>query len=245
MNTTLNELVFELMELRRAFIKDTDPLDKRIVIDWLLSMRARLLEQKFKKPFASIDDNYVQYLGPIRMQKVLSNELSIPIQDFNYMYLTTIDIPKTIERPFGAGTFTRIGPADRLSKSFTITTFEKALASGNGKFNQNEIYAFPYGDRIGLYSKSGIHFTISDIDVNGVFQDAVTAARIHNPSWTYDDNFPINKELIDQMKDIIVKTKFGLTLVQAGDKVDNREDNPTVDVNAKTPNLNSSPNLSE
>ena len=229
MATTLNELVFELMELRRAFIKDTDPLSKRIVIDWVQSQRARLLKQKFDKPFASIDDNYVQGLGTIGMEKVSSNEISIV--DYTYMYRTDEDIPLTIGSITGNGTFTRIGPADRLSDSYIVKSYREAIASGNGKFNHNTIYAFVLGDRVYLYSKSGIHFGIKYLDIRGVFQDPILAARVSDATWDYNDPYPINKEMKDQLKVLIINEKFGLTLVQAEDKTDNKEDNPEGNIN--------------
>lgn len=239
MTVSLNELVFELLELRRAFIKDTDPLSKRIVVDWIQTCRARLLEQKFNKPMASIDDHYVQILSPIQMEKVSSNDTSLglissttarvsmtAITDYTYMYRTNVDIPRVIASYDGKGVFTRIGAADKLAPKFTITTYEKAMASGNGKFNHNSIYTFPLEDRVYLYSKSGIHFGVKYIYTAGVFQDAITAAKLKNPAWTYDDDYPINKEMVDQLKVLIINEKFGLTLIQAGDKTDNQEDNP-------------------
>jgi hypothetical protein len=239
MTVSINELVFELLELRRAFLKDTDPLSKRIVIDWIQTCRARLLEQKFNKPMASIDDHYVQVLSPILMEKVSSNDSSLglvssitarvamtTITDYTYMYRTNVNIPRVIASYDGKGVFTRIGPADKLSEKFTVTTYEKALTSGNGKFNHNSIYAFPLGDRICLYSKSGIHFGVKYIYTAGVFQDAITAAKLQDPTWTYDSDYPINKEMIDQLKVLIINEKFGLTLIQAGDKTDDQNDNP-------------------
>jgi len=231
METTLNELVFELMELRRAFIKDTDPLSKRIVIDWVQSQRARLLKQKFDKPFSSIDDNYVQSLGAIEMEKVSSNELSIV--DYTYMYRTAEDIPLTIESLSGNGTFTRIGPADRLAEHYTIKPYKEAIASGYGKFNTNAIYAFVLGPRVYLTSKSGIHLGVKYLDIRGVFQNPIIAARVSDATWDYNDNYPINKEIIDQLKVLIINEKFGLTLVQPEDKTDNKEDNPESNANVQ------------
>jgi hypothetical protein len=160
------------------------------------------------------------------MEKVLSNEITPAVNDFTYMYRTTVDIPKTIERLDGKGTFTRIGPADRLSTKFTVLTYDQALYFGNGKFNKNEICAFVLGDRIYLSSKSGLHFGVNKLDVRGVFQDPVAAALIYDPTWTYKDNFPINKEIVDQMKELIVNSKFALTLVQSTDRTDDRADTP-------------------
>jgi hypothetical protein len=225
--TTVNSLVYELLELRRAYIKDTDPISKRLVINWMQSQRARLLKQKFDQPFSSIDDHYVQSLGSnISMEKVLSNEGTALAGDSTYMYRTNIDIPRTIESKTGIGTFTRVGPRDRLSEKFKVVTYDRALVSGNGKFNHNTIYAFVLGDRLYLTSKSGIHLTTKYIDIRGVFQDPIAAALINAPAWDYDDDYPINKEIIDQLKVLIINEKFGLTLIQAGDKRDDKEDNP-------------------
>jgi hypothetical protein len=228
--TSLNELAFELWELRRAHIKNTDPMDIRILVDWIQSTRALLLKQKFDQPFASIDDHYVQSLGTVTMEKYLSN---VPqIKNYDYLWRTSIDIPRTIEQKEGKGTFVRVGPADRLSDHFQLTTHKKAIALGYGKFNYNTIYAFVLGDRLHLTSNSGIHFTVKYLDIRGVFQDPIAAARIKLPTWTYNDDYPINKEIIDQMKTMIVSNKFGLTFVQAEDKTDNKEDNPEGNVTA-------------
>ena len=243
MTTSLNQLVYELIELRRAYIKATDPLSKRMVVDWIQSTRAMLLKQKFDKPFSSIDDHYVQSLGAVSLEKVLSNEISPEVNDYVYMYRTTIDIPRTIESKSGIGTFTRIGPADRLSVKYKIVTYDDALDRGNGKFNHNTIYAFVLGDRVYITSKSGAHLTTNYLDIRGVFQDPIQAARIATPTWDYDDDYPINKEIIDQMKGLIIQGKFGLTLVQAGDKRDDLVDNPIMDTtiaNTKIPVTNNS-----
>jgi hypothetical protein len=224
--TTLNQLIFRLWEMRRSFIKETDPIDKRLIIDWVQTTRARLLEQKFKQSFSSIDDGYVQALGPIGLEKVVSNELDPVIDDFTYLYRTNIVIPLTIASPEGAGTFTRIGSADRTGDHFQVTTYKKALAYGSGKFNRDEVYAFPLGDRVYVTSKSGKHLTLRFLDIRGVFQDPIQAAKIKDPNWTYDDIYPVNKELVDQLEQLVISTKFGLTLQQQQDKTDDRADNP-------------------
>lgn len=223
---TLNQLVYELLELRRGLVKDTDPVDRRLVVDWIQSQRARLLKQKFDQPFASIDDHYVQDLGAIALEKYLSNIVDPQVENYDYMYRTSIEIPRTIEQKEGKGTFTRIGPADRLSDHYQITTHNKALALGYGKFNYNTIYAFVLGDRIYLTSNGGMHFTVKYLDIRGVFQDPIAAALIKDPAWDYNDDYPINKEIIDQMKVLIVNEKFNLNLLQATDKTDDKDDNP-------------------
>jgi hypothetical protein len=231
--TSINQLAYELLELRRAYIKDTDSLDRRLVFDWINSQRARLLSQKFGKPFASIDDHYVQDLGMVTMVKELSNTIVPPVSNYDFMWRTSIEIPRTIESKDGKGTFTRIGPADKLSDHLPIASYKQVLQLGYGKFNHNTIYAFVLGDYVYLQSNSGLHFTIKYLNIRGVFQDPIAAARIKTPTWDYDDDYPINKEIIDQMKVLIINEKFGLTLVQAQDKTDDKEDNP--EGNARIP----------
>jgi hypothetical protein len=223
--TSLNELVYELLELRRSYIKNTDPVPIRLVVDWVQSQRARLIQQKLQNPLYTIDDHYVQELGSISMEKVLSNVAGI--SNYDYMWRTSVEIPRTIETRDGKGAFVRIGPSDRLTDRYLIETHDKAIALGYGKFNYNAIYAFTLGNYIYTTSNSGIHFTNKYIDIRGVFQDPITVARIIDPDWSYNDDYPINKELIDQMKELIVQSKFPLTLIQADDKVDNKEDDPT------------------
>ncbi len=221
---SLNELAFELWELRRAYIKETDPMDIRLLVDWIQSRRAVLLKQKFDtQTFTSIDDHYVQDLGSITMEKELTNISGV--SNYDYMWRTSIEIPRTISSRDGTGTFTRIGPSDRMSDHYQITTSDKVLVLGNGKFNKNFIYAFPLGDYIYLHSQGGMHFTVKYLNIRGVFQDPIAAARIADPTWTFNDDYPINKEIIDQMKALIVNEKFALTLSPPQDKIDNKEDN--------------------
>lgn len=230
---SLNELVYELLELRRGHVKDTDPIDRRLVIDWIQSQRSRLLEQKFNRSgFSIIDDHYVQDLGSVTMEKTLSNITGITTYD--YMWRTAIDIPRTIESKDGTGTFTRIGPSDRLSDHYQVVPYKQGIVMGYGKFNKNAIYAFVVGDRVYLYSNGGLHFSVKYLDIRGVFQDPITAARIKDPTWDYNDDYPINKEIVDQLKVLIVNEKFSVNLFQAEDKIDDQDDNPEGNANVQT-----------
>jgi len=230
-NTSLNQLVFELLELRRAKLKTTDTVDRRLVIDWIQSQRARLLKQGFAKPFVGIDENLVQDLGSLALTQVASNDLSIV--DYDYMLRTSAEIPATIDRAGGIGTFTRIGPPNKLTVNYKVVTYEQALVSGNGHFNKDMVYAFVLGDYVYLISKSGYHLTNTYVHIRGVFQDPIQAARIPDATWDYDDDYPINKSMIDQLKTLIVQEKFGLTLVQPDDKTDDSKDNPESDIQPK------------
>lgn len=222
--TTLNQLIYELLELRRANLKETDPVTIRLVVDWIQSQRARLIRQKLSRPITQIEDNLAQDLGAnVTMTKVSSNDYSIDTGE--YMWRTSIEIPHTIGRRDGKGTFLRVGPADKLTTEFDVVPYYRIPYVGNGKYNRDTVFAFVLGDYIYLHSKSGFHLTIDKINVKGVFQDPIAAALIADPTWTYDDNYPVNKSIVDELKLLIVKEKFPLTLLQAEDKTDDLEDN--------------------
>jgi hypothetical protein len=223
--TTLNKLVYELLEQRRGDLKDTDPITVRLVVDWIQSRRAQILKRQFAKPMRVVDDNLVQDLGVISMGQVESNDINPTVSTGEYMWRSTIEIPKTIDGDDGTGTFTRIGPASKLHHDFKQLPYDKALHFGNGKFNKHAVCAFVLGDYLYLHSKSGFHFNYKYINVRGVFQDPITAARITNPSWSYDDDYPINKSTIDDLKEAIVKVKFPTTIAQPEDRIDDSEDN--------------------
>ena len=156
--TTLNQLVYELLEQRRGDLKDTDPVTVRLVIDWIQSRRAQLLKRQFAKPMRIVDNHLVQDLGVITMEKVESNDVSPTVSTGEYMYRSTITIPPTIDSNDGAGTFTRIGPALKLQHGFKVLSYDKALHWGNGKFNRHKTCAFILGDYLYTHSKSGFHF---------------------------------------------------------------------------------------
>ncbi|MCK5318490.1 MAG: hypothetical protein KAJ55_11265, partial [Anaerolineales bacterium] len=109
-----------------------------------------------------IDDNFTQSLGSIETELVDSSiHLTIPSE--RNMLKTILDIPETVDRRNYEGTFTRIGPADRLSRKFNLVSYDRAIASGNGRFNRNEVFAFLLDNRLYLISNSIYHKPIQFI----------------------------------------------------------------------------------
>lgn len=220
--TSLNELVYDLMEIRRSVLKETDTLDRRQVIDWVQSTRAKLLKQRLDKPMSYKDEISAQDLGTLTLEKVANNDLSY--FDGRYMLRTVDEIPKAIETKSGLSALD-IRPADKLSPKFHYVPYERALKSGNSKFNYNRTYAFLLGDKVYLHSKSGLHLAVGNIIVRGIFQDPIAAARQVDATWTYDDDYPISKTLVDALKDLIIDKRLKFVINPIYDKIDDREEN--------------------
>jgi len=227
MNISLNQLAYRLIGLYRAQYKNTDSLSVRLVKDWIHSTRAMLLKQKLDKPMAIMDENVVQDLGSIELEPVDSSIVpGVPSDRF--MMRTVIDIPPTIERRGAVGAFSRIGPADRLEHRFKVVTFETALVSGYGKFNNRDVYAFYLDGKVYVIARDLNSFKhLEYIDIRGVFQNPVEAAKIKNPSYTDDDGYPISRTLVDSMEEIITKTKLAFVMTPLVDKTANEEDDIT------------------
>jgi hypothetical protein len=227
-NITLNQLAYRVLGLYRAAHKETDSLSIRLIKDWIHSIRAMLLKQRLDKPFAYIDDQLIQTykqvdpqdstkLIPLITELVDSSQFEL-ISSGRSMLRTIQTVPPTINRRGQIGTFTRIGPIDRLDKKYKVVSHETALVSGYGKFNMKDIYVFILDEKIYLIGRDLDPKEM--IDVRGVFQNPEQI-----PGFSHDGPYPINRELVDAMEDIIVKTKFPTTLIPYSDTKSDESDN--------------------
>ena len=135
---SLNEIVYDIIESYRATYKNTDSLDERLVATWIQHYRAELIKQRLEESMRIVDEHWVQDLGAIEMQPIDSSLVSGFTSD-RYIMRSVREIPPTIQTKFGIGTFTRISPADRLENKFNLVSYERALYSGNGKYNNKDI----------------------------------------------------------------------------------------------------------
>ena len=224
---SLNQIAYDILQLNRAALKDTDTLEVREVKFWVMTLRVKLLKQRLDKPMASIDDHYVQDLGPVELEKVDSSILpNIPSD--RYFLRTKVDLPDTIERSGHITTFTRVGPADRKEIKFQIVSHEHAIASGYGRFNNKFIYCFPIGPRLYFTSKDSSLLDLRYVDIRGVFQNPNEAKLFVDPAIIDidDTDYPINMQLIDDIKTIIVQKELKFKNNQLVDKTTDEADDP-------------------
>jgi hypothetical protein len=209
---TMNNLAYDLMEYYRATIKDSDNIDIRECYFWVTTGRAKILKQKLdRESLFNIDENYFQTISPIEME-IVDSSVVTGLPSDRYVSRTKVTIPPTLERTNYIGTFKRIGPADRLGESYSLITYNNALVFGNGKFNHDSIAAFLMQDRIYLISKNSESIRgIKYLDIVGIFQDPITAAKVTDLTYTMDDPYPVNANIVDDIKMLILKGWFNLT----------------------------------
>ena len=229
-----SELIYQIIELYRGIYKVTDPIDERLVLTWIQQTRAKLLKQRIDEPGRFIDEHCVQTLGGVEMELVDSS--TYPTIPSNRKILRTVrDLPATIDTKGDIGTYTLITAADKMINNFTYVSYDRAMFSCNGKFNNRDIYAYLDGKRMCLISSSGVHKGIKYITIKGVFANPIEAYEFVNGvgSYDWDMEYPISETIVEDIKNMIVQSNFKLILNPMQD-VSNNSNNDVV----TTPEVN-------
>lgn len=222
-------LAYEMMEMYRANNRVSDSLDIRIFKTWVQQARAQILKQRFDEPMSIIDNHVTQDLGKVEFAPVdSSTELTIP--SGKYIMRSVKIIPSTINSRGKLATFTRIAPVDFLEKKFNLISQERAYVSGNGKFNQNDVYVFLSGGYLYLISKTNIAKYIKYVNIRGVFANPKEAYEFDGTkTWNETTTeYPVSESVVMDMINMIIDKKFKLVMNQIEDKNSNGADDTTV-----------------
>ena len=226
-NVTLNQIAHSILESVRGKVSDDDNISIDQVKDLVHSARALLLKQKFDKNLRVIDDVFTQSLGSIETELVDSS-IHPDIPSGKFMLRTTVDIPESLDRRNYEGTFTRIGPAERKSHKFNLVSYDRAIASGNGRFNRDQVFAFLLDRRIYLISNSVYHKPIQYIDIIGVFQNPAQVAQFTdvdgNSLYSDDGNYPISRAMREVLESMIIKGRIAPQSAVASDVINDGTD---------------------
>jgi len=197
---TFNECIFGILDRIRPQLTDDESLSERQIGFDFENARARFLRNEFNKN-RSIDPAFVQDLGCVPMETVDRAECcEISVDCF--IVRTAVEIPGTIEK-WNETSITRVGPIDKMQRPFSFVPYERAVYSGNGQFNTNTVFAFLRNKRIYLTSQSRLIKHITNINIQGVFEEPKIAASFvdcdNKPCYTDNSTYPINKWLVDHI----------------------------------------------
>ncbi len=225
--TTLNELVYGLIELYRANYKVTDSLDERLVMLWIQKTRALLLKQT-SEGIKYIDPHVTQTLENVELELV--STITVPnMANGGRILRTKLELPAFIDTKEHKPMITRIYGANLIDYEIELVSVGASPFVGSGKFNTNTIYAFLYDKRLYFTSKSGIHFGINYVNITGVFANPIAAYEFMNGpnSYNWDYEYPISESIVSQLEELITKTKFNFVLYPLQDPVNNATDDIT------------------
>lgn len=137
LSISLNELVYDLIELYRANHKNTDSLSEEQVRNWIHATRAAIVKSRLDQNPFYIDQSWVQDLGNVEVEGTTTVG--------GITYVKTRDkLPLTINRRGGEGTFTILSPGEVGITPYNYVSYDRSMYAGNGAFNSATKYAFLY-----------------------------------------------------------------------------------------------------
>lgn len=216
---TLSEIIYDLWEAVAPQISDDSQLDRRKFKYWIHNQRSLWLRNELNKN-RSIDDAIIQDLGCVELETVDASTCC-GITTGCAVVRTVMEIPVTIER-YNEPTITRVGPINpvirtkNLNRNFPLIPYSRAAWANNSKYTEEAIYSFLYNKRIYLisgetnYDLKGLKY----VNIRGVFENPEDAAKFTNCDGTAcfsdDDVYPINRWMLNYMKDAIIKADLSI-----------------------------------
>lgn len=220
-------------QLRNHNIVDEDLLTDRQVEFWIMTQRALWIKRK-DSAYSKIDHTLSQVL----IEDVISIDRSfIPTDtEAGYRILRTKrKLPKLINFTSWDGIIST-GPIDMSSPRFNHKEYREAIASGNGRFNRDQIYTFHLDDYLFVRSNSissGWQL-LTQIGVIGIFEDPRELGDFRHVTgeacWSLNDDYPISADLWDYMKEQIrisnIDTLYKIPVDKANDDNNSKNDTP-------------------
>lgn len=227
---TLNQLAYDLLELVRPEISDDEAIDLRQVKFWIHNQRALWLRNELNR-FRTIDDNIIQDLGCVKLE--VADRATCPDLPIDcHILRTEKEIPNTVEL-HNKTAITRVGPIDITAPSYSFVEYKRAIFSGNGKFNKQQIFAFLHSNRIYLkispLNRDGKY--LEYLNIRGVFETPPDVAAFIDadgiPCYSDDGKYPVNRWMIDYMKQAIVQSNLIIENAAVGDTTNDSKHAPT------------------
>lgn len=223
---TLSEIIFDLLNIVRGGVQSsTELISDRQVAFWISNTRNLLIQRDYDKG-RSISDNIIQDLGCIDVSKVDASACCGIKVNCNIVR-TNVKIPNPIETS-QRDLITRVGPISLVAPSYTFIPYHRAPWAGNGKYNQNSIFAFLHENYIYVMGKDTEKF--KRINVQGVFEDPTKVSSFNTCAgkacYTNNSEYPISGKYIEILKEMILKTNFKLIVTSPTDISGDTKANP-------------------
>lgn len=209
LTTTRNEIIYSILDILKPNAKSNEPFSLDLIGFHVDNTRAFLIKQDSNKGYTA--DNYIiQDLGIVEIEPVDKAESILIEIGCNFMR-TVKPIPSTIELHHGE-LLTRVGPIDKTARNYDIIKYERVPYEGYNKYTNNLIKAFRINNSGHIYltvPKDNREKILSYINIQGVFENPRLAADFvnynGNPCYTDDSPYPIKQQMVQSIKDIVLK----------------------------------------
>ena len=164
---SLNEIVYSIWEKIRPELADDDYIDFRLIQDAVHTQRALLLRNEYNRN-RTIDPFVIQDLGCVELE-VVDRAECCDITIGCSIIRTSQKIPSLIE--LHNESLMWVNPVDKLEKSFSFISYERAKFISGHRFTSRQIYAFVLNNYIYLISEDDTHSQITHLSIRGVFEN--------------------------------------------------------------------------
>jgi hypothetical protein len=203
-----NELIYDIKELVKSHkLSDDIDLSNRYISYLLSNQRALWIRKKYSEPGNLVNDSITQTLGAMELE-VADRSICPGIPAGCSILRTKEEIPNPVTVK-GSELITRVGPVDILNYDFSYVPYERAIYTGNGKYNQQQVFAFLLDNRIYIKTANVQYKMLKYINIRGVFEDPSIVTKYcdaqgntcYDPATT---NYPIERWMIPFVKEQVV-----------------------------------------
>lgn len=237
---TFNELSYRIFNIIKPKIADDESIDILDIQYDVESTRALLLKRKFSNKFkAEIPEAIVQPLRKLRIEAVNASNVLPSLSSDKILMRTTLKIPRIIEKSSGLPLIKRISSSTLLSNNFTFVTPQQAIYSGNGKFNQKDIFCFYENDYLYFITGRILYKAVKYVDLYAVYERPTQVYDFANSyynntlnnvlydanyPYSHDSQYPVSMDMIDEIESIVIKNKLKIEATQPIDVINDSTD---------------------
>lgn len=242
MSVTLNELSYRIFNIIKPKISDDESIDISEIQYDIENTRAMLLKRAFSNKFKTqIPESITQTIPKIEIGNMNSSELYPDIPSDKVLMRTNIKLPGAIEKTSGMPLIKRISAATLLSTNFTVTTPQHAIYSGNGKFNQKNVFCFFENGYLYLLTSRILNKALKYITIQFVAErptevfDFMNDNYSDNPDdrnydegveYTNDSAYPMDMDMITDLEEVVIKNRLRIEASQPIDDINDSSDTP-------------------
>jgi hypothetical protein len=208
----LDDIISILNEsFRNAHVTDNEPIDRRIIQDWIMLQRNVFIKNFFNQN-GTFEQNCLQF--EILDVDVYDPAFTLGGISLGNKILRSDVCPNLIEGRRGVAVYELTSP-DLTSKTIQPVSFDRLRWCGNGKINRDYVFGAFYDGRWYLKSKSGMEKPITKLHVVGVFSDPTEVSTYNRLT----DPYPINDYSIKYMITEVQTKDFAFTAQTKSDTV--------------------------
>jgi hypothetical protein len=213
------KLIDYISELRKSLPLDYQEIDDRMLIRLLNEFRSVFIKNESNKN-NKLDDKLIQTISGIQL-KIVDQSDTFFINTMDRILKTVVPIPTIIKSSHRDLIF-NIRNAKILSDSYNIITKDNAIYSGNGKFNKNDIYCFPYNGYI--YTKLNDNNPklrlLTHISIEAIFENPLECIPFQYKGYynELDYEYPLSDIMWGYIKSNILQHGLGIIKAQIEEK---------------------------